>query len=341
MPVDKQVLFRYRVLNRCFRNPFVLFTIDDLVKECNKALIKNDMMEVSKRTVQKDIADLQLPPYKIKLDDDLKKGRMRAFRYTDTGYSLPIFRINDNERNKVLDAIRILDSKYFANDPLYDWARTFLAEVEGGVFDDESSTVVSFQSNPELEGLKYFRGLLQAITNKRVIELHYSPFDKGAISVKIYPYYLKQYNDRWYLIAQAIGYDSFSNYALDRIKGFEEIALPYKEPEIDLYDYFFDVVGVTIPEVPTQKIIIKVYGNSAYYVETKPLHSTQTPVEDGDGYIIVSINVKPNYELDSRILSFGPNIEVISPASYRAHISEKINAMNQIYLNDAENLHTK
>lgn len=340
MPVDKQVLLRYRILNRCFRNPFILYTIDDLVKECNKALIKNDMKEVAKRTVQKDIADLKLPPYRIKLDEDLKKGKMRAFRYTDTNYTLPIFRINDSERNKVLDAIRILDSKYFANDPLYDWARTFLAEVEGGVFDDESSSVVSFQSNPDLEGLKHFRGLLQAITNKRVIVLSYSPFGKDAISVKVYPYYLKQYNDRWYLIAQAFGYDTYSNYALDRIEGFEEIALPYKEPECDLNGYFEDVIGVTIPDEPAQDIIIKIYGNSANYVKTKPLHFTQTPVEEKDDYIVISINVKPNYELDSKILSFGPNMEVLSPASYRAHISEKIEAMNQKYLNSAENLHS-
>ena len=340
MPVDKQVLLRYMVLNRCFRNPFKEYTIDDLVKECNKSLRKDDKAEVSKRTVQKDISDLQMPPYSIRLDENLKNGRKRAFRYTDTNYSLPIFRINDSERNKVLDAIRVLDSKYFANDPLYDWARIFLAEVEGGVFDGESSSVVSFQSNPDLEGLKYFRGLLQAITNKRVIVLNYSPFDKDAISVKVYPYYLKQYNDRWYLIAQAIGYDTYSNYALDRIKGFEEIALPYKEPECDLYNYFEDVIGVTIPEEPAQKITLKVYGNSANYIRTKPLHSTQTRVEVKDDYTIISIDVKPNYELDSKILSFGPSIEVLTPETYRTHISEKIKAMNQKYLNDAENLHT-
>ena len=341
MPVDKQVLLRYRVLNRCFRDIFNKYTYDDLVEVCNKYLAKNDKMEVSKRTIQKDIADLQMPPYSIRLDETLKKGRMRAFRYTDTSYSLPIFRINDNERNKVLDAIRVLDSKFFEGDPLYEWARTFLMEVEGGLFDDESSSVVSFQSNPDLEGLEHFRGLLQAITNKRVIVLHYSPFKKKAISVKVYPYYLKQYNDRWYLIAQGVGFEGYSNYALDRIEGFEEIALPYKEPEYDLYDYFYDVVGVTIPEEPSQKIIIKVYGSSANYVKTKPLHSTQTPVEDGDGYIIVSINVKPNYELDSKILSFGPNMEVLAPASYRSHISEKIKEMNQKYQNNAKNLHTE
>ena len=47
MPVDKQVLLRYQVLNRCFRNRFREFTIDDLVEECNKALRKADKPDVS------------------------------------------------------------------------------------------------------------------------------------------------------------------------------------------------------------------------------------------------------------------------------------------------------
>ena len=31
MPVDKQVLLRYQVLNECFRNRYREYTIDDLV----------------------------------------------------------------------------------------------------------------------------------------------------------------------------------------------------------------------------------------------------------------------------------------------------------------------
>lgn len=42
MPVDKQVIERYRVLNECFRNPYRDYTIDDLVDECNKALRRLD-----------------------------------------------------------------------------------------------------------------------------------------------------------------------------------------------------------------------------------------------------------------------------------------------------------
>lgn len=338
MAVNKDVFLRYQVLNRCFRNQYKQYTIEDLIAECNKALERIDKPPVSKRTIQKDIADLEMPPYSIRLDETIKSGRQRVYRYTDTSYSLPIFRMNDKERNKVQDAIRVLEA--FEGEPQYDWARTFLMQVEGGMFEEESSSVVSFQSNPDLKGLQHFSGLLKAITTKRVLRLRYTPFGKDTISEKLYPYHLKQYNDRWYLIAQVIGYEGYANFALDRIEDFKEIALPYKEPEDDLSEYFDDVVGVTIPNDDALDITIKVYKESASFVTTKPIHLSQRVLEKCDDYIIISINVKPNYELDSKILSFGPSIEVLTPETYRTHISEKIKAMNQKYLNDAENLHT-
>lgn len=338
MPVDKQVLLRYQVLNKCFRNRYRDYTIDDLVDECNKALRRIDKPDVSKRTVQNDINILEAD-YGIILDEKLRLGKKRLYRYVDTNYSIPLFRINDEERHKLQDAIRVLE--YFEGEPTYDWARTLLMQIEGGLFDEDTSPVVTFQSNPDLKGLHHFTGLLRAITTKRVLRLRYTPFGKETITVNVYPYHLKQYNDRWYLIAQVIGFDGYSNYALDRIEDFEDISLPYKESEIDLSDYFDDVVGVTIPECDAEDIVIKVNRNSMSFVLTKPIHLSQRIIEKCDDYVIISINVKPNYELDSKILSFGPNMEVLSPESYRMHIGEKIKAMNQKYQNDAENLHSK
>ena len=70
MPVDKQVIERYRVLNECFRNSYRDYTIDDLVDECNKALRRIDKPEVSKRTVQNDIVNMETD-YGIRLNEKL------------------------------------------------------------------------------------------------------------------------------------------------------------------------------------------------------------------------------------------------------------------------------
>lgn len=338
MPVDKQVLERYRVLNRCFRNRYREYAIEDLVEECNKALRKLDRKEVSKRTIQNDINALEAD-YGILLDEKLKRGRQRLYRYVDTDYSLPLIRINDEERHKLQDAIRVL--VHFEGEPMYDWARTLLMQIEGGLFDDESTPVVSFQSNPDLKGIDFFGKLLQAIIQKRVLKIEYAPFGKDSYTERVYPYHLKQFNDRWYLIAQAIGYDTYAHYALDRIESFEEIALKYKEPEVDFSEYFDDVIGVTVPErLEPVDVLLRVSNNRFNYIKTKPLHLSQRVVGEDKGHTTISINVKINKELIALILSFGPDIEVLSPISLRAEVIKKIHAMSYNYPNDEENLHT-
>lgn len=338
MPVDKQVIERYRVLNECFRNPYRDYTIDDLVDECNKALRRLDKPEVSKRTIQNDIVNLETD-YGIRLNEKLRKGRQRIYRYMNTDFSIHLVRMNDKERHKIQDAIYVL--RDFEGEPLYDWARAFLMQIEGGMFNEGNTPVVSFQTNPDLKGISYFSELLQAILAKRVLKLRYTPYSKETQTVTIYPYHLKQFNDRWYLIAQAKGYETYAHYALDRIDSYETVSLPYKEAEVDFSEYFDDVIGVTVPEEDAEDIVIKVSGKRFNYIRTKPIHLSQRIIEEIGGYAIISINVKVNKELESLILSFGDDVEVISPVSFRERIAEKIQAMNNKYMNNAENLHSK
>ena len=338
MPVDKQVLLRYQVLNKCFRSRYREYTIEDLLDECNKALRSQDKPEVSKRTIQNDITTLETD-YGIRLQENLKRGRQRLYRYYDLDYSLPLIRINDEERNKIQAAIDVLED--FEGEPLYDWTRSFLMQVESGLLNDSPSPLVTFQSNPDLKGISHFPNLLQAIRTKRVLKLRYTPYGKDTQTVTIYPYHLKQFNDRWYLIAQAKGYETFAHYALDRIDSYEEVALPYKDSDVDFSEYFDDVIGVTVPDGDAEDIVIKVTGKRFNYIRTKPLHLSQRIIEEAEGYAIISINVKVNKELESLILSFGDDMEIIAPASFRDRIAEKIQAMNKKYLNNAENLHSK
>jgi predicted DNA-binding transcriptional regulator YafY len=268
--------------------------------------------------------------YHITLNETLRQGRKRLYRYKDTSYSLPLIRINDEERNKILGAIAVLE--HFEGEPMYDWARTLLMQIEGGLFDDSSTPVVSFQSNPDLKGIELFGKLLQAILTKRVLKLRYTPYGKPTFEIPIYPYYLKQFNDRWYLIAQAKGYDSYAHYALDRIDDFEEVAVPYKEPDTDFSEYFNDVIGVTVPETDPENVLLRISNSRYNYIKTKPLHSSWEIIEEGDNYTTISITVKINKELESLILSFGDDIEVLEPEDFRNRIAEKIKLMNQKYI---------
>lgn len=332
MPVDKQVQLRYEVLNKCFRDLYREYTIDDLVDACNKAMLKAFDMEdgVSKRTVQNDIANLQMPPYNIRLDENLKNGRKRIYRYYDTNFTLPQFRMNDSDRNKIQAAVNVLEN--YGGEPLLDWARTLLMQIESGLFGSDSSSVVSFQSNPDLKNISLFGDLLQAILNKKVLKLTYAPFGKDSYVDRVYPYHLKQFNDRWYLIAQAVGYDTLGHYALDRIESFEEVDMKYLESDIDFEEYFDDVIGVTVPErLEPLDVVLRVSNNRFNYIKTKPLHLSQRVISEERNHTTIAINVKINKELIALILSFGPDVEVIAPANLRKEVAQRISAMNFAY----------
>lgn len=337
MPVDRQVTLRYQVLNKCFRDLYREYTIDDLVEACNAALRKAGYKEVAKRSIQNDIAALQLPPFSIRLDENLFRGKKRLYRYYDSSNSLPQFQMEDGDRYKIQAAVNVLEN--YEGEPVLDWARTLLMQIGSGVFGSDTSSVVSFQSNPDLKGISLFGGLLKAIINKRTLKLTYTPFGKPTFTKDIYPYFLKQYNNRWFLIAQAIGYTDFANYALDRIDDFKETELPYQETDVDFEEYFDEFIGITDPKTESEDVIIKVKKQRYNYIKTKPLHLSQRVLEETPDHAVITINVKINKELESLILSFGDDIEVLAPEDFRNKIAEKIRSMDQKYQNNAENFH--
>lgn len=340
MPVDRQVQLRYAVLNKCFRNRYREYTIDDLVEECNKALLREYDIErgVSKRTIQVDIANLQMPPYRVRLDEKLRSGKKRIYRYVDTDYSLPQIKLNDFERNKIQDAICVL--RNFEGDPQYDWVRTCLMQIEGGFFDARENSIVSFQTNPDLKGISLFGALLDAIANKHTIELTYKPFGQEGTKKNVYPYFLKQYNNRWYLLATEKGFDSITTCALDRIETFRDVAIPYKECDIDFEEYFDDVIGVSVPDTPVEDVILRVSKKRYNYIMTKPLHMSQRKIEESETTVTLMIKVKINRELESSILSYGSDVEVLAPDFFRKQIADEITSVNHFYINNAANLHT-
>jgi predicted DNA-binding transcriptional regulator YafY len=138
---------------------------------------------------------------------------------------------------------------------------------------------------------------------------------------------LKQYNNRWFLIGQNPNYESFTNLALDRITSISiNNDKDYIESDIDFEEYFDDVIGVTIPKNrQVEKIEIYVADQKTKgYIETKPLHGSQTPLNEFDDGYKFSIKLTPNNELESLLLSFGENIKILAPDSLKERVKNRL-----------------
>ncbi len=94
MPANKNALIRYKTIDKCLRNRFRRWTIDDLVDACSDALydMEGIMKGVSVRTVQGDIQMMRSD--KLGYNAPIEVYDNKFYRYADRDYS-----INDNPLN--------------------------------------------------------------------------------------------------------------------------------------------------------------------------------------------------------------------------------------------------
>lgn len=340
MPVDKQKLLRFMVLDECFRNGNRRYGIEDLVEVCNREIVRKlDGQAVSKRTIQKDINEMEGEPYNIELDESLRDGHKRIYRYKDLGFSLKLFSVTDEERNRIEGAIDVL--KRFERIPQYDWVRFCLQKIAGDQFMTDNRSIISFQNNPDLYGIKHFERLLEATFNRQPLRIVYKPYDRmeggkmverEEMEYKVFPYHLKQYNDRWFVMARVDGYETITVFALDRIVSIRNLHVRFEESGIDFEEYFDDTVGVSV-RGDAEEVVLRVNKWRYQYIKTKPLHHTQTEIRrlEGDDYVTLRLRCDINNELEALLLSYGDDVEVVEPERLRESIAGRVRRMEKFY----------
>ncbi len=335
MPLNKDQLLRYKILNSCFKNTSRLYDINALVECCQKEIMDVYGKSVSKRTVQNDIHTLQISPYNVEFDEDLLKRHY--YRYADTSFNLEIVaELSKQEKTALRNTIELLrplcDDPDTAT-PLMQWMFMSLQRLESGKPLAEKSPCVVFENNDALAGMGNFNFLLESIMNNQPVTLRYKTFRSNiAKNINVHPYYLKQYNGRWYLIATPDGYDNIATYALDRILTVGIWKEKFHPCEIDIDKLFEDTIGVTISaDIKVERVVLKIDAKRYPYVETKPFSEKQKIVKKDEDTVTIAFLAKPNFELMSEILSFGSDIEVLSPIKLREEIARQIKGLNKKY----------
>jgi predicted DNA-binding transcriptional regulator YafY len=167
-----------------------------------------------------------------------------------------------------------------------------------------------------------------------VLCIQYQPFHSDEASeLIIHPYYLKQYNNRWFLFGLNSKYGKIFNLALDRIIAVREENILFIENTLcDFNEYFDDIVGVTrLEESAVTEILLSFDLKTAPYIISKPLHGSQKIKSRTDQELVISIEVSPNYELESALLAFGEKVKVLEPESFRTLIAGRLKAAVSMY----------
>lgn len=109
MPANKNALIRYKTIDRCLRNRFRLWTIDDLTEACSDALYEMEGITkgVSVRTVQGDLQMMRSD--KLGYNAPIEVYDKIYYRYADPNYSINRMPLTEDDCRLLKQAVEMLD----------------------------------------------------------------------------------------------------------------------------------------------------------------------------------------------------------------------------------------
>lgn len=330
MPINKNAYIRYLAYDNCLRNPGRKHTWKDLRDAANRSLETQSADPIGKTQFFKDIKALKGPPFYAPIVSEKS-----FYRYADHQYSITNQPLNELEAEQIKSALMVLSR--FKGLPQFEWVHEIIPKIEKQFgLDSQITEVIGFDQNIDLKGLEHFETLFSAIINKQVLSIDYKAFRQdGPMKMVIHPYYLKQYNNRWYLFGFNPGYNSLSNPALDRITAITSLVSHkfVENVQFDFNEYFEDMIGITKSQ-DAESQIIKLWFSpvQAPYINTKPLHGTQKVKSWDETGMIMTIEVVPNFELEQLILQFGENCKVMEPMDFQQKIKARTKKNYENYL---------
>ncbi len=175
------------------------------------------------------------------------------------------------------------------------------------------------------QGTENLYGLLHAIKNKLKIKFTYQKFWEEELSQRLVePYALKEFKNRWYVLAKDSRDNNIKSFALDRLTNLEITTQHYQYPDNysieQSYRYCFGIISPNDEE--PQEIILSFDPFQGKYIKTLPLHETQQVLVDSDEETRIKLKLYLTHDLVMELLSFGDNMKVIEPKSLADQIKQ-------------------
>ena len=148
------------------------------------------------------------------------------------------------------------------------------------------------------------------------------------------PYALKEFKNRWYLLANDIEKDIPKIFALDRITEIRKTTKRFSTPkEFDIKSYFLHSFGIGIKDKAEKVVLSFDRKKSGIYIEHLPLHDSQKILIDDENEIRVELYIFLTYDFLQELLSFGQTLTVIEPQilidKVKEHYQNSLNKYNQ------------
>ena len=170
------------------------------------------------------------------------------------------------------------------------------------------------------QGTENLHGLLHAIENRRQIQFSYQKYWENQITYRAAePYALKEFRNRWYVIAQDLRDKQIKSFALDRLTNLEITGQnfklpPHYSPE-QSYRYCFGIMGPNGQE--PEEVILSFTAFQGKYLKSLPLHETQQILTDNEDELQLKLKLFITHDFVMELLSFGAEVTVLAPDSLK------------------------
>lgn len=332
MPLNKEALIRYRVINRCLVD-YKYVSKNRLMAACHEALDH----EIGERTLEQDIHEMKYDRhlgYEAPIEFSKEHG---GYYYTQSDFTIDNIPINEDELEALTFAATMFDQyKHIGIFSTFSGAVQKIVDavnIRRILKESPSYPFVEFENAPMIKGSEFLPIILSAIKDRKVLSFLYQRFDASNANQHIlHPYYLKEYRNRWYLIGYHNELKEIRTYGLDRILEVqEEKNLCFQDTGFNPTEYFHTTIGINVPHEKPRHIILRFTANQGKYVITLPIHESQEAVEINDNFITISLDIVPNYELYAIILGWGNQVEVLEPSDVRLQIKEMLEGAVGLY----------
>lgn len=183
---------------------------------------------------------------------------------------------------------------------------------------------VEFEKKATTEHISNFKTVLNAIQNNLEITFkHFSFYRLKEEEYTLKPYFLKQYQNRWYVVGETK--EGYRTFGIDRIKNITIGTEKFKPKTEEAKDKFSHVIGLNYVDHKMEKIQLSFHISQKPYILSLPLHHSQKEINtDNENSFDIELLIHPNFEFRQQVLKYGSLVKVIEPKWLAEEIKEEL-----------------
>ncbi len=185
------------------------------------------------------------------------------------------------------------------------------------------------------KGTENLYGLIHAIKNKLQIRFDYEKYwDETITNRLVEPYCLKEFKNRWYLIAKDVKDDYPKTFALDRMSGLEITKVKFNVlASFDMNKLFKHSYGIITPQdQKIEEVVLSFEPEQGKYIKSLPLHETQEIVVDNEEELRIKLELYITHDFEMELLSYADNVKVLRPVSLAGKMKTALESAFKKYL---------